>query len=157
MADSFSKVTLIDIGQYADVIADLFVRAYEMEAQLLGIRDFPPLFRTADDLIESNNEFYAVLDNDKPVGVIELNIDQGLMDIWSLGVEPELRRRGIAGRLLTYILDHLEYESVVVRTAAVNKPAITLYQQMGFHETGVEDTPEGITLVVLSKTHKEKT
>jgi len=94
----------------------------------------PAMFRTAEDLVESGNDFYAILQGDDPVGVIEVCLEDGLLDIWSLGVEPGLRRHGIGRRLLSHVLDNLVYDSVVVRTAAVNQPAISLYQQFGFRE-----------------------
>ncbi len=55
--------------------------------------------------------------------------------LYSLGVAPELRGRGIAAALLRALLDELEvrgFERVVLEVRSDNAGAIALYRQLGF-------------------------
>jgi ribosomal protein S18 acetylase RimI-like enzyme len=56
------------------------------------------------------------------------------MYVAELGVEPSQRRQGIAGRLLGEVHENLRPETTtcVVRTLAVNEPAIELYRRHGY-------------------------
>ncbi|WP_299268689.1 N-acetyltransferase [uncultured Psychrosphaera sp.] len=130
-------------------IFSVFQRSYKIEADLIGVTDFPPLSRTVEDIMCSNTQFYgAVVNpcmvNDSTVntstenkcigGVIEISIKNKTLDICSLTVDPNHFRKGIAGKLISFVLKESDFADAVVETAVVNKPAINLYEKHGFIE-----------------------
>ncbi|WP_286269171.1 GNAT family N-acetyltransferase [Thalassotalea hakodatensis] len=118
----------------AQQIHRTFQRSYLIEAQLIGVSDFPPLQRSIEDIAHSKTLFYGFFDNSNLAAVIEVSFANKHLAIESLVVDPDHFRKGIAGKLLTFILAHFSYHSVSVETAVVNIPAITLYQKFGFEE-----------------------
>jgi len=56
------------------------------------------------------------------------------LEINSLTVDPSFFRRGIADKLIAYVLSTNIHEKAIVETAVVNEPAIKLYQKHGFVE-----------------------
>ena len=138
-------------GLIAEQIHCVFQRSYQIEAELVGVKAFPPLARTIDDIKNSNSLFFGFYEAEELAGVIEVEYKNSRLDIHSLTVEPNFFRRGIAGKLIEYVLRKFDWQKAVVETAAVNKPAITLYEKYGF-VTHKQWTPEhGIEKVAMSQ------
>ncbi|MEP1446672.1 MAG: N-acetyltransferase [Paraglaciecola sp.] len=120
--------------QVASQIYKVFQHAYKVEAELIGAVNFPPLSRSTIDIASSKTLFYGFQCNDCLAAVIEISINEKRLEIDSLTVDPQYFRKGIAGRLIEYVLDTFEYSEAVVETAVVNEPAIILYKKHGFVE-----------------------
>jgi ribosomal-protein-alanine N-acetyltransferase len=57
-------------------------------------------------------------------------------EILTLGVLPNRRRRGIAGRLMERLLAVAGGRQIVLEVAEDNRPALVLYEGLGFAEVG---------------------
>jgi ribosomal protein S18 acetylase RimI-like enzyme len=146
-------------------IFNVFQRSYKIDAELIGTLAFPPLSRTVEDIMCSNSQFYGVvvnpcIVNDSTVntstenkcigGVIEINIKNKTLDICSLTVDPNHFRKGIADKLISFVLKENDFLDAVVETAVVNKPAINLYGKYGFVEFKRFTPSHGIEKLAMS-------
>lgn len=124
----------------AKQIHTTFQRAYQIEAELIGTYNFPPLSRTVTHIQSSQTLFYGFYDDTQLAGVIELESNDNQLEINSLVVDPELFRKGIANRLMHFVLNDfasiapIKPTTIVVETAVVNEPAIRLYKKHDFVE-----------------------
>jgi len=116
----------------AQQIHNVFQRSYRIEADLVGVKVFPPLARTIKDITLSISLFYGLYEDKELAGVIEIEYKGSTLDIHSLTVDPSFFRRGIAGKLIEYVMASFSWEKAFVETAAVNSPAIKLYKKFGF-------------------------
>ena len=137
---------------------DVFLRSYQVEADLLQAKDFPPLRRTAEQLPVDGREFVgywdepsqdAELDQRVLAAALELSCANDQLDICSLVVHPDFFRRGIASRLIAHVLTGYSWRRAVVETATANQPAVKLYQKFGFRETRRWMTDFGIEKLEL--------
>jgi len=129
----------------AEQIYHVFQSAYKIEAGLIGTLNFPPLSRSSKDIENSTTQFYGFTEclnsipnnlriNGDLAAVIEVNVDNNQLNINSLTVAPAHFRKGIADKLMHYILNQFDYSQAIVETAVVNTPAINLYKKHGFVE-----------------------
>jgi ribosomal-protein-alanine N-acetyltransferase len=73
-------------------------------------------------------------------GYITVSEVAGELEIINVGVEPEMRGRGIATRLLQAILHQAREKSIFFYYLEVrpsNAPALSLYTRAGFRRSGV--------------------
>lgn len=147
-------ITRLDnsIIEVAKQIFDVFQRSYQIEAQLIGTVDFPPLARSANNIGNSTTQFYGFSDNENLAAVIEIAIKGKCLEINSLTVAPSFFRKGIADKLIEYILKTFDFSEAIVETAAVNVPAINLYKKHGFVEFKRWTQSHGIEKVAMSVT-----
>jgi ribosomal protein S18 acetylase RimI-like enzyme len=134
-------------------IHSVFQNAYKIEAQLIGTDEFPPLSRNAKDIKNSKSFFYGFTENECLAAVIEITLEKKCLDIHSLTVDPLYFRKGIANKLLSYILTSLDYSKAIVETAVVNTPAINLYKKNGFEEYRIWTPDHGIKKIALKIEH----
>jgi len=76
---------------------------------------------------------------DEPVGVVIALAVEPDAEILTLGVLPQFRRRGIARRLLTWVIDRLDdvaCQRLLLEVAEDNLAARTLYGKFGFEQVG---------------------
>ena len=125
-------------------IRDIFQASYAIEAEMLKAIDFPPLKRTISQFLNSNSEFYAYYLNQNIAGVIEIENNQDLTHIQSLVVYPKYFRRGIARKLISFILSKFDSKIFTVETGLENIPAIQLYKSFDFEEKKQWDTDHGV-------------
>ncbi len=118
----------------AHQIYTIFQNSYKVEAQLIDVLDFPPLLRSVKDIVNARTDFYGFEDNDSLAAIIEIVVKDKHLDIHSLTVDPKYFRKGIADKLMSYILDAFEVTQAIVETAVANTPAINLYKKHGFVE-----------------------
>jgi len=134
----------------ANQIFTVFQNSYKVEAQLIGTVEFPPLQRTATDIIISKTQFFGYFENECLAAVIEIVIEGSHLEINSLTVDPSYFRRGIADKLIHYVLNIIDFTCAVVETAAVNEPAINLYKKHGFVECKRWTPSHGIEKIAFS-------
>jgi len=118
----------------ANIIHVVFQRSYQIEADLIGVTDFPPLKRTPQDIAGSGGHFYGLWRENELAAAAEVEFIEDGLELCSLVVDPAYFRQGIAGQLLGYILRAFDCKFALVETAAANQPAIRLYQKYGFTE-----------------------
>jgi ribosomal protein S18 acetylase RimI-like enzyme len=108
--------------------------AYAQEAALLQSRHFPPLDRTLDSLRHSAEFFLGAWRGVTLLGALALGPDDegGQIQVTALVVHPQHQRRGVGRALLQAALLRGPGMAFSVATAALNAPALALYQGLGF-------------------------
>jgi len=138
----------------AQQIFAVFQCSYKIEAQLIGTSNFPPLLRSAIDITNSATQFYGFFEGDgegeRIAAVIEVAIKDQHLEIHSLTVDPDYFRKGIASKLVSFVIETIDFVKATVETAVVNLPAITLYQKHGFVEYKRWIPSHGIEKVAMS-------
>jgi len=137
----------------AEQIFKVFQNSYKIEAQLIGTVNFPPLLRRAKDIQNATTQFYGFSENACLAAVIEIAIEDKHLDINSLTVDPSYFRKGIANKLISYVLESMDFSKAIVETAVVNIPAINLYKKHGFVEFKRWTPPHGIKKLAMSIEH----
>ena len=135
---------------------DLFRVSYAVEADLLGVTDFPPLKRTLDSYIDSNNTFYGYFSGDVLAAATEIDEGPKSTHIQSLVVHPDYFRQGIGSALVTHIFKTYQSKVFTVETGAANDPATELYRKCGFNELYKYLTEHGIRKVRFEKVFPER-
>ena len=134
----------------ANQICRTLLSSYAVEAQLIGVTDFPPLRRTATEILDSRSVFYGYWYENRLAAVTEIEKDgENPPNIASFAVHPQFFRRGIGSELLQHIVLLLVSGRITVSTASQNIPAISLYEKHGFRNTGRWTTPDGIDMVTM--------
>ncbi|MEW6990793.1 GNAT family N-acetyltransferase [Colwelliaceae bacterium 6441] len=134
----------------AEQIHAIFQSSYAVEAQLIGVLDFPPLSRSVKDIANSKTHFYGFSDNNFLAAVIEIEIAENKLDIHSLTVGANHFRKGIADQLINYVLTTFDITTATVETAVLNMPAIKLYEKHGFLENRRWTPSHGIEKLAMS-------
>ncbi|MDG1732926.1 MAG: N-acetyltransferase [Thalassotalea sp.] len=134
----------------AKQIFTTFQNSYKIEAQLIGTLDFHPLSRSVRDIENSTTLFYGFIEGETLAAVIEVVINGDYLDINSLTVDPCYFRKGIADKLISYVLHQFNFSIAIVETAVVNTPAINLYKKHGFIEFKRWTPSHGIEKLAMS-------
>lgn len=134
----------------ANQIHTIFQNSYKIEAELIGVVDFPPLSRSTRDIVNSKTDFYGFSEEHCLAAIIEMEINEKHLDIHSLTVDPKFFRKGIADKLINYALKSFDIDVATVETAVVNKPAINLYEKHGFLEFKRWTPSHGIQKLAMS-------
>lgn len=127
--------------------------AYSVEADLIGVADFPPLRRSVESICAAKSVFVGCVDAGEVVAVAEIESlhDDETMNIAGFAVHPGVFRQGIGSRLLSHVLGILGDTVVTVSTASENLPAIALYEKHGFRVSARWATQCRIAMVTLSR------
>lgn len=128
----------------ANKIRAVYQESYAIEAKLLNATDFPPLKRSLESYINTNNAFFGYLKNQEVIGIIEIDQDNNITHIQSLVVLPKFFRQGIAKKLIEFIFISFDSKLFTVATGVENKPATELYKKIGFKEVKQWNTDHGI-------------
>lgn len=136
--------------EVAQQIFTTFQNSYKIEAKLIGALDFPPLSRSAKHIENSKTLFYGFSENESLAAVIEIVKNGELLEINSLTVDPSYFRKGIADKLISYVLQRFNFSKAIVETAVVNTPAINLYKKHGFVEFKRWTPAHGIEKIAMS-------
>lgn len=136
----------------ATQIYEVFQSSYQVEAELIGVSDFPPLQRSVNDIMMADKCFTGFYANGTLAAVVETELINQVLDIHSLTVAPEFFGQGIGKRLMQFVLHREGYEWANVETAVLNLPAINLYKKLGFAEVKRWIPSHGIEKVAFRKT-----
>jgi ribosomal protein S18 acetylase RimI-like enzyme len=151
MTGSIVRLYQADDGVAAKIKA-LHDAAYAVEAQLLGLENFPPLKRTLESYAASNSIFFGYMHKGRCVGSVELETAAlAVLEVSSLVVDPKFARRGVATKLMTHALSEAGTRRLTVSTAGANYPAINLYKGLGFRAVDQWVSEDGIEIVQLAK------
>lgn len=117
-------------------------------------RAFQPGWREDEfaDLLEGTGVFGFLAADHDPLGVILCRVAGGEMEVLTVGVSPDARRRGVAKALMAAAMGAARQagaEAVFLEVAVDNAPAASLYAGMGFRRAGVrrgyyDRGPEGL-------------
>lgn len=133
-------------------IYDLQKNAYEVEANIIGYLDLPPLKETVQDLQQCGELFLGYVLEGKVLGAISYKTSTDLLDIHRLMVHPLHFRKGIAHALLVHLE---ECEAAIcewiVSTGTGNTPAINFYKRNGFQAINEVKVNERLSITNLKR------
>lgn len=127
----------------------VMMAAYQVEAELLGVADFFPLRRTVAQIAAAGSQFFGLFVEDRLTAVAEVEPQPTATNIAALVVAPDHFRKGFASALLRSILELYADRDLTVSTGALNRPALLLYEKLGFRKQRRWSTPDGIPMVTL--------
>jgi ribosomal protein S18 acetylase RimI-like enzyme len=145
-----ADVTLLDHRDplVAKQIHEVLLLAYAQEAELLKVKHFEPLERTASDILSSTDYYLGAFLGEQLAGSLSLGPDDepAQITITSLVVHPSRQRQGIGRSLVLEAIRRANGAVLSVSTAANNAPALYLYRGFGFVEyrwgtVGLEQIP----------------
>lgn len=126
--------------------------SYKIEAALIEFYGIPPLKDTVETLMECGETFLGYYEDGNLCGAVSFKTENEVIDIHRLMVNPEHFRKGIARRLLQEVEKAAESATaMIVSTGSKNKPAIQLYEKIGFHKVKEEQLPEGLSITHFKK------
>ncbi|TSB46052.1 GNAT family N-acetyltransferase [Alkalicoccobacillus porphyridii] len=134
----------------AQEVWQLQMQSYRVEADLIGLDDFPPLRQTLADLKQSKEVYYGCHDQNVLMGVLSLEFKKNSILITRVIVHPTHFRKSVAKALLLFV-DSFKSESIMVSTASNNIPAIQLYLSNGYQKIKEVHMPEGIIMATFIK------
>lgn len=140
-----------------DIAAEIhrvMMAAYQIEAGLLGVSDFFPLRRTVDQVLSASSLFFGVSADDRLAAVAEIETEAEPVNIAALVVSPDHFRKGLATSLLRSILSLYRDRDLIVSTGILNRPALLLYDKLGFRECRRWSTSDGIPMITLLRTRE---
>ena len=122
-----------DVGVAQEIHAVLAL-AYAQEAELLQLVNAAAVEQDAEVIMQSELSYSGARQHGSLLGWISLGPDDEpqQFSIAMLVVRPEQQRRGIALALLREAMQQAGGSSLSVVCACANRPAMALYQQLGF-------------------------
>jgi len=119
---------------------------YAVEARLVGVACLPPQHVTLDDL--RGETLWVAEEDGSIVGV--LGLEDGVdVVIARLVVAPERMGRGIGRALARHAIALAGDRALRVGTAAANRPALALYDSLGFRRVAQRTVADGLAYVEL--------
>jgi len=106
--------------------------AYEVEAELIGYPQLPPLHETLEALQATPEELWLCEEGGELCGAVGLEQHPDELVIARLFVAPAFFRRGVGSALVAQALARADGRPVRVGTGARNLPALALYERFGF-------------------------
>jgi ribosomal protein S18 acetylase RimI-like enzyme len=123
------------------------LEAYSTEAKIIGNSGLPPLKETLQDLINSNETFWGLFDEQNVlIASISFEIEPDFITISKLIVSPTYFRQGFGKALVLEVIKQHPHRLIKVATASKNRPARRLYECLGFKIDCEINTPEGIKI-----------
>lgn len=93
-----------------------------------------------EDLLEGEGIYGFLACDDEPLGVILCRVAAGEMEVLTLGVPPDARRKGVAKALMTAALGtarQMGATEAFLEVAVDNDGAAALYEGLGYRRAGV--------------------
>ncbi len=133
-------------------IRDLQRAAYGVEAALIGYDQMPPLREEIAEIVALELVVLGIREADQLLGVLGYARIGDVVDIDRLAVEPARFRHGFGRRLLESLHEReADARRLLVSTGAANRPAIALYEAMGYQRTA-EEHSSGVRLAQFERT-----
>ncbi|PUB13851.1 GNAT family N-acetyltransferase [Paenisporosarcina sp. OV554] len=141
----------ISINKNAENILEIQIPAYKVEAEIIGSYDIPPLKDTIDTLKQCGETFFGYYLNEELCGAISIKVEDDEVDIHRLIVHPNYFRKGLAQKLLNFIVSKFEIETIKVATGSKNAPAVSFYKKNGFQNIKEVTVNEQLSLTFFEK------
>ncbi len=154
-----SKIVELDIDNPSiqKDILKLQRKAYTLEEKLIGF-SIPRIKDTAADLIASDELFIGMVQDGILLGMLAFSPEKNALDIQRVVVDPDYFRQGIASDLIRFIFDAAANISRFTVTAALkNKPAVMLYEKMGFRQFRTVEPEPGLIMLRMEYVRTVKT
>jgi ribosomal protein S18 acetylase RimI-like enzyme len=125
--------------------------AYAIEAQLIGFAGLPPAHETLAQLQGSGEELWLCEEDGALLGAVGLEHSPEELLIARLFVAPSALRRGVGTALVRRAIEEAAGRPVRVGTAALNAPALALYEGLGFQRIAESEPAPGVPYVELAR------
>jgi ribosomal protein S18 acetylase RimI-like enzyme len=136
-------------------IHEVLQAAYTLEAERIGCASCPPLRETMEDLRASSDTFLVFHQGGQFIAVLSFASGTIPVTVTRVAVRPSHLRLGIGTSLFSeFAARAMPNASLAVSTAAANAPAVAFYQKLGFKALRLTTSPEGISLLHLTKAAK---
>ncbi len=90
------------------------------------------------EILDKDYEFiYVYEEDDNVLGFIQIEKHFEVLDLINIAVSEDTRRKGIASKLIQYIIDNVEHERFLLEVNSNNSSAIKLYQKFNFKEINI--------------------
>ena len=90
------------------------------------------------EILDKDYEFIYVYEEDNNLlGFIQIEKHFEVLDLINIAVSEDTRRKGIASKLIQYIIDNVEHERFLLEVNSNNTSAIKLYQKFNFKEINI--------------------
>jgi ribosomal protein S18 acetylase RimI-like enzyme len=133
--------------------------AYRIEADLIGVKELPPLMDTLESLRRCGETFYAEFDEDDEIqGVVAVECEQpGTLTISRMMVHPAYARQGIGSHLLEHVFSRYpDVPLYIVSTGTRNEPAVKLYRKQGFQPVEAFEVTPGVELTTFHRHNADR-
>ena len=135
-----------EFDREGDVLLAVQRAGYAVEARLIGVPALPAQDETIDDL---RGETIWVAEAEGAVVALLGLQDVGDLVIARLVVAPERMRRGIGRALACHAIALAGERAIRVGTASANRPALALYESLGFRRVAQRTVGDGLAYVEL--------
>jgi ribosomal protein S18 acetylase RimI-like enzyme len=123
--------------------------SYAIEAQLISYPQLPPAHETLAALQRCGEELWLCEEDGELLGAVGLEHADDELLIARLFVAPSAFGRGVGTALVQKALDESHGRRVRVGTAALNAPALAVYERLGFERVGESEPAPGVHYVEL--------
>lgn len=139
------KVEVLDMTDptTCEAVLGLQRAAYQIEAEIIGSAEIPPLHESPQDLKQAPLRWIGIRDGEEVVAVLAYTSDGDRVDVDRLFVSPGRFRNGL-GKALVASLDPAA--TITVSTGAANLAARRLYESLGFFRTHDEEVVPGLVV-----------
>ncbi|MFC5450043.1 GNAT family N-acetyltransferase [Paenibacillus aestuarii] len=156
------SIDLLELETNEEILAllSLQIASYQVEAEIIGFRDIPPLKDGIASIREAKKEetflgyFTCEAEINKLAGAISFSREGTVVTICRMMVHPDYFRRGIARALIQNVIDRQEQQGAsrfIVSTGTDNTPAVQLYESFGFTTRRVFTVPPGVSLTTFER------
>lgn len=135
----------------APVVREITDLAYARYVPLLGRKPQPMTGDHHAMIVEHG--VWLLVDEEGPLGVLELIAEPGCMLVYNVAVRPEHQKQGLGRRLLDWAereTARAGHDRIRLYTNALMEDNLRLYARLGYDETGREPYM-GSTLVHMAK------
>ncbi|MGG6314448.1 GNAT family N-acetyltransferase [Paenibacillus macerans] len=142
----------LEDSEIVEQIWSLQHTAYRLEAEAVGLTEYPPLPDTFDSIRSSGDEFYGEVSEDGDLrGAIGVRQElPGTLEITRLMVHPAWLRRGIGSSLLQHVLaSNPNFGAFTVTASSLNAPAVALYRRYRFRPVKTVNSAAGVELTLF--------
>ncbi|WP_431801799.1 GNAT family N-acetyltransferase [Halobacillus andaensis] len=132
-------------SQTAKEMLTVQAAAYKVEARLIRSNKIPRLYDTVKDIQLSDETFVGYRESNVLTGFVSYKAANTDIEIHRLVVAPAHFKKGIGKALIGHLFS-LSPQKITVSTGTENKPAVQLYQSLGFKEGRKMEVAPGLWL-----------
>jgi ribosomal protein S18 acetylase RimI-like enzyme len=143
----------INVGdrRVAEDVLKVQIPSYQVEAEIIGYYDIPPLRDTVETIQQCDELFFGYYTDTELCGFISVKIEKNEADIHRLVVHPKHFRKGIAQSLLEFIEGLDGIKTLKVSTGSKNSPAVSFYIKNGFQPIKEVRIDEKLVITLFEK------
>ena len=104
---------------------------------LLVNKNFISVYNIKDILDRYYECIYIYEENNTILGFIHIEKHFEVIDLINIAVSESSRRKGIASKLIQYVLDTIDHENFLLEVNSNNDSAIELYRKFNFKEINI--------------------